>query len=653
MYTKSIKKNRSKFIKPKDKKNDIPSINSKSQIKYLWNDQNLRTRLCDTVNWTRFANCPNLSRYFVDKIDAFVRQNLPDDIIYKKMRNFYLNKIINDDEFSKCTSFLTRDVNRAKEVVKLSNSELKHIPRKKLMYLDIGSGDCSITSRICEQLEIPYENTYATDILLYKPKNDKINFIKVDDESFPEEWTGKFHLVTCLMSLHHMQNDIKMINNIFRILNDDGILVIREHDCLFNKLRVYLDVLHGFHLSVFSDEMEDFSEKYHANYHSFDFWNTVLELNGFKLLKSVKRRGNPGEKYHACYAKNIEKKNSKISGGKTIFGIEVDTTQNSKMSLDVEVPKQALIKGPGDYPKDQVAEKLIPEEITECSLTVSGKTCTDENVVRAIGKIMGIDIHTNPKQIMELAKNKTSCSTERCVLNRPAVSRALGEEIIKKELLRNFKIPGPTDVSLLNNVNIDNTLIQWGHKFHDFYPCDFNMADYENTMGTLLTTDMKEDVYDKGFRTFGCVINSDVSTGRGKHWMALFADMRDTSEWSAEFYNSSGNPPVEAWSNWLRRTITKFKEISKAYSLNVKKFSIVKVSKLKHQESQTECGVYALYYIWARLNGVPYKYFENHNVPDKWMFEMRQHLFYDKRRPMMKKFSYNDFAKTTRVKWEI
>jgi hypothetical protein len=122
------------------------------------------------------------------------------------------------------------------------------------------------------------------------------------------------------------------------------------------------------------------------------------------------------------------------------------------------------------------------------------------------------------------------------------------------------------------------------------------------------------------YKTAGCIINSDNYQGSGKHWMALFVDTR-SSPMTVEFFNSSGNYPVKQWSDWMHKTKDDLAPKGKV--------KIVNVAGLQHQRSKTECGVYSLYYIWSRLNGISPEAFQKIKVDDELMFEFRQHLFSD------------------------
>ena len=666
---------------------NLPNPSSNNQINYLWKNENLLYRFNDSIKWTVFGGCVELFNKFIEQINKLVKLNKRDNEIYKEMRHYYLNTIVTDSKFSSCMSQSNRPNTQGNIIANIARKYLSNIIKndKDIYYLDIGAGDCSITKNVANLLNIIYKNVYATEIYPKSSECNEINYLLVTNSILPNEFTNKFNLITCIMSLHHLDYET-MIKELSRVIKNNGILIIREHDCISDNLVVYLDVLHGFHLMVFKDYMDDF-RNYKAFYHSSSFWNKLLETHGFKQIFYRKRKGNTGEKYHAGYIKlsikdedTLEKESeeaieikkikdlnkntnevnggitNEVNGGVTSDDILDEYIDAPDIDYKIKMPNKAMIKGPYDFPKDDVSKRMLPDKISECSMIANnGSTCTSDEVINAISNIIGIKTHVdenNKYKVMELAKNKLNCKDERCVLTRKEIRNSISNHVIKKELLTNFKLPGPTDVSLLNNFNIDSILIQWNHKFHDFYPNNFNMVDYDKVGDTLQTVDIKSDVYDKGYRTFGCIINSDTYSGRGKHWMALFADMRGKDIWTAEFFNSSGNPPVESWLNWMRKTTNRFKDISNAYNLEIKKFKQIRVSRIVHQESQTECGVYALYYIWCRLNGISYEYFQNNIVPDKWMFEMRQHLYIDFKRPMMKKFKYGDFASSTKVKWE-
>lgn len=365
---------------------------------------------------------------------------------------------------------------------------------------------------------------------------------------------------------------------------------------------------------------------------------------------------------------------------------------NKKLSEFISVESADKVGG-AITKDDKITNTIIPDNISECAFGLvrePGEPCSSAETVGKMAKMLKKPVD-NPsvlrdpkirKEILEESKKITKCDTERCILESDEFIKEAGRTGIETELLNKFKISGPTDTSLLNDKNIDITLKQWEMRFNDpeeirrmqehinslrgkypiqrisrFYAFNFNMRNFEEYGDSLATVDIA-DLYRSGYRSFGCVINTDVYSGRGIHWMALFGDMRDVSgsgKWTVEFYNSSGNPPQREFADWLLKTRDRMNDIiaeNKGKPGIPDSAEIIIATKKAHQFSKTECGVYALYYIWARLNGIPYTYFAENDIPDILCFELRQHLFHDDRREPMKEFDYKKFYGNSQVKWE-
>jgi hypothetical protein len=155
----------------------------------------------------------------------------------------------------------------------------------------------------------------------------------------------------------------------------------------------------------------------------------------------------------------------------------------------------------------------------------------------------------------------------------------------------------------------------------------------------LATIDLLER-FREGYRTFGVVLNTDVSTGGGKHWFCIFIDLRNVdsandaaaesaaesasrsrhSENSIEYFNSSGNMPLMPVTTWLIDTKMKLMMLDK-------KIKLYKTVVERVQDDDWSCGVWSLYYIISRLNNVPVNHFTPDRVNDKMMHEFRKHLF--------------------------
>ena len=169
-----------------------------------------------------------------------------------------------------------------------------------------------------------------------------------------------------------------------------------------------------------------------------------------------------------------------------------------------------------------------------------------------------------------------------------------------------FKPQGPrNNDNWLSNIDTDTTLLRWSEQF-DLRVCSFAMIDFETNKSD--TEFASIDLNQLTQRYFACILNTDISTGRGKHWVCIFANKQVNS---VEYFNSTGKPPPPAVIRWMAKQHRE---------------SII-ATNVTHQRSQTECGVYSLYYIRARLEDVPITYFNQQNIPDNEMYKFRRHLF--------------------------
>lgn len=276
----------------------------------------------------------------------------------------------------------------------------------------------------------------------------------------------------------------------------------------------------------------------------------------------------------------------------------------------------------------------------ECALDIPGNVCSTKETVQAMEKHLkkkNIDttMLKTAKDIVKTIKQDLKCNTEECVLKDPNFVKEEIRDIIKESLDR-IKPEGPANSTrLLNNENIDNVLKKLTKRHQGFYHMNFQMIDFAGEKDSsgewvikkghkiypteLGIIDMANDVVGKGYKTFAVVMNTDVRTGGGIHWFSLFCDFR-TIPFTVEYFNSSGNKPVKQIQDWMIKT----EENLKVAGHNT---TSVILSGLIHQQSETECGLYSLYYIWNRLNGVPSDNFQLKKVPDKMMYKFRKMCF--------------------------
>ena len=288
----------------------------------------------------------------------------------------------------------------------------------------------------------------------------------------------------------------------------------------------------------------------------------------------------------------------------------------------------------------------LPATPSPCALDIPGNVCSTPAAIGAIKSYLVENGNTaaanaTDEVVVKIAKDNLKCDTEACVLKSDEVEAAANTTSIKKELrqsLRRTRQEGPSNnLDLLNNNDIDGVLDRLSDVHQDFYHMNFQMIDFageKNNNGTwrvvkgitidpsdLGVINISRDVIDAGYKTFGVVMNTDRRWRGGIHWFALFCDFR-ISPFTVEYFNSSGLKPVHQIDAWMTKTVNALNEI-KGY----KAIPIV-LSGVQHQiETDSECGLYSIYYIWRRLNGFAGSEFQAVRIPDALMTEFRKHCF--------------------------
>jgi hypothetical protein len=225
----------------------------------------------------------------------------------------------------------------------------------------------------------------------------------------------------------------------------------------------------------------------------------------------------------------------------------------------------------------------------------------------------------------EVAK-KLHCESQSCILKKAEEQNILSKEVVERVLETNFKAEGPRNTTrLMSNFNSDDVLERWEREFSEFYPHKVNTIDFAVYGGSLQELNTA-NLLREGKTKTACVVNTDVHTGRGIHWFAVFTDCSSGDKWTIEHFNSSGNPPRPQIVEWAAKTNKELKKYQEGAGLDIP-IEFINANKFRHQKSQTECGPYSLYYIRARLDGIPPDYFSKNLVTDSAMIEFRKHVF--------------------------
>lgn len=194
----------------------------------------------------------------------------------------------------------------------------------------------------------------------------------------------------------------------------------------------------------------------------------------------------------------------------------------------------------------------------------------------------------------------------------------------------------------LNNTEIDTIQYQFMTNYKGYYYSDIHMIDFGMFSPSnrdhidydpipIKDIDFVAELNNNGVLTsngplknYGMIVNTDTSKGSGIHWFSIFIDFEATPI-TIEYFNSSGF-------DIKNREFKKFfVDLADTISLKKRECRFVKASDIQHQKDTTSnCGVYALYYIWKRLGGESIEFFKKNKINDDHIVLFRKYFFTSK-----------------------
>jgi len=231
-----------------------------------------------------------------------------------------------------------------------------------------------------------------------------------------------------------------------------------------------------------------------------------------------------------------------------------------------------------------------PQRIWKSLQYILGKTCNKESCWlkhKCMKENVPIDIKEYsfaPKAPEEWDKNPNEWLTSIDILN---VMRQ------HEKIDRHFEFIGPSPIDYDHHKAYGECV--WEEL------CEFSLADNLR----------------KGKNKIGIIFNLDKHTKEGSHWVALFIRAK-----KREIYY------LDSYGERMPRQIKKFvtKVTKQANALGKGKYKLIE-NKRRHQFSESECGMYCLYFIIQMRRGKSFKKFLNARIKDKYMTRLRKIYF--------------------------
>jgi hypothetical protein len=205
----------------------------------------------------------------------------------------------------------------------------------------------------------------------------------------------------------------------------------------------------------------------------------------------------------------------------------------------------------------------------------------------------------DPKEIWRHLQQKIpECDRESCWLQK--IPNKYLQDKLKKELFSPVK-PKEWNTkpnAWLSNFDIDAVIQQYEEANSDFLflgptPIDFDKRKNGKCVWEELCRLNLVKEYRRGKRKFGVIFNLDTSDGPGTHWVSMFMDIKDPTPFLFYFNSTKEKMPDEV-KTLMKRLEQQYYAIK---SLKGRKLRIMENTVMEHQKSNTECGMYSLFFI--------------------------------------------------------
>tara|TARA_B110000908_G_C10259965_1_gene458449 strand:- start:834 stop:1760 length:927 start_codon:yes stop_codon:yes gene_type:complete len=227
-----------------------------------------------------------------------------------------------------------------------------------------------------------------------------------------------------------------------------------------------------------------------------------------------------------------------------------------------------------------------------------------------------------------------NCDSEYAILTQDVVKKVLTDSEIKKEKTR-FKVVGPrlSNVGTEGEKHAYRTLLKWAEVFTFFFPLSNAIYTSNYTKNTLNSNNIMEIISNNypDIRLLASDIsilieNKNLTCG---HAIVILIDLRgdDFEEWTIEYFDASGSPPPNVIIPFMEDMKKKLQEFRKNEKHSGPVHIIPVTGMLRHQTTTTECGMHSLIYIRRRLEGISYRMFSKHKIPDSFARSFRRDIF--------------------------
>ena len=264
-------------------------------------------------------------------------------------------------------------------------------------------------------------------------------------------------------------------------------------------------------------------------------------------------------------------------------------------------------------PKNRTRKRRPTPGPNQCHPGIQTKGCIPYSVLKRSAGILGVSVSQIPKTLGIKETDRRSLLMKLPIPDSEKLR--LAAKVLRPAMPDAWK--GDPDMWLDSN-NIRDVMLQYEVQYPEFkflgpYPIDFATKYNGNR---CLINEMCELDLDKeelnGKKKIGIIFNLDPHDKGGSHWVAAFINIPRKTCYYFDSYGEKPPKEIYKFMQWLG-----IQEPTISLGWNGKRF----------QYSQTECGMYSMYFIDRMLAGDNYLTFCRSAPPDDFMLDMRDWMF--------------------------
>jgi hypothetical protein len=201
-------------------------------------------------------------------------------------------------------------------------------------------------------------------------------------------------------------------------------------------------------------------------------------------------------------------------------------------------------------------------------------------------------------------------------------------EQVDPTLLSAFRPPRPEGKTRwLSTIDIREVLSQYMIPYKDFVFLGPVSIDFCSLAGNEVCKINLKTLRRNGKTKIGIVFNTDPHTEPGRHWISMFIDIThpDPKQHEIGYFDSFGMAPMAPE---VKSLVAYLRKQNPDIKIKLNCSDTICTHSVKHQRDNTECGVYSISFIVARLTGKSWEEIVlNNQWQDSEMIEMRKVYF--------------------------